>query len=110
MNFTYAAANTYQRVLNYFEPSFLLGITATPDRNDNRDIYAICEGNLAYRIDFLQAINQGWLSPFHYYGVYDHTDYSQLTWLGSRYDEEELLAVQMRESLAQKTIGAWEKA
>ncbi|WP_430481787.1 DEAD/DEAH box helicase family protein [Rossellomorea marisflavi] len=107
--FHHAAANTYQRVLNYFEPSFLLGITATPDRNDNRDIYAICEGNLAYRIDFLQAINQGWLSPFHYYGVYDDTDYSQLTWLGSRYDEEELLAVQMRDSLAQKTIGAWEK-
>lgn len=106
--FHHAAANTYQRVLNYFKPEFLLGITATPDRNDNRDIYAICEGNLAYRIDFLQAIGHGWLSPFKYYGVYDDTDYSQLTWLGTRYDEEELLAVQLRTSHADKIIEAWE--
>ncbi|MGM9929074.1 MAG: DEAD/DEAH box helicase family protein, partial [Bacillus sp. (in: firmicutes)] len=40
--FHHAAANTYQKVLNYFRPQFLLGITATPDRNDFRDIYAIC--------------------------------------------------------------------
>lgn len=106
--FHHAAANTYQRVLNYFKPEFLLGITATPDRNDNRDIYAICEGNLAYRIDFLQAISHGWLSPFNYYGVYDETDYSQLTWLGSRYDEEELLSLQLRTSYAEKIIEAWE--
>jgi superfamily II DNA or RNA helicase/HKD family nuclease len=106
--FHHAAANTYQRVLNYFKPEFLLGITATPDRNDNRDIYAICEGNLAYRIDFLQAIGNGWLSPFNYYGVYDETDYSQLTWLGSRYDEEELLSVQLRTSYAEKIMEAWE--
>ncbi|MGM0840258.1 MAG: DEAD/DEAH box helicase family protein [Bacillota bacterium] len=106
--FHHAAANTYRKVLNYFKPEFLLGITATPDRNDNRDIYAICEGNLAYRIDFLQAIGHGWLSPFNYYGVYDETDYSQLTWLGSRYDEEELLSVQLRTSYAEKIMEAWE--
>ncbi|BCB04081.1 DEAD/DEAH box helicase family protein [Bacillus sp. KH172YL63] len=106
--FHHAAANTYQRVLNYFKPEFLLGITATPDRNDNRDIYAICEGNLAYRIDFLQAIGHGWLSPFNYYGVYDETDYTQLTWLGTRYDEAELLSVQLRTSYAEKVIEAWE--
>ena len=42
--FHHAAANTYQRVLDYFKPQFLLGITATPDRNDNKDVYAICNG------------------------------------------------------------------
>lgn len=107
--FHHAAANTYQRVLEYFQPQFLLGITATPDRNDNRDIYSICEGNLAYKIDFLQAIGHGWLSPFNYYGVYDETDYSQITWLGSRYDEEQLLAVQLKESYAERILRAWEK-
>ncbi|HEY4549394.1 MAG TPA: DEAD/DEAH box helicase family protein, partial [Bacillus sp. (in: firmicutes)] len=48
--FHHAAATTYQRVLDYFKPQFLLGITATPDRNDNKDVYAICNGNVAYRI------------------------------------------------------------
>jgi superfamily II DNA or RNA helicase len=106
--FHHAAANTYQKVLEYFKPEFLLGITATPDRNDNRDIYAICDGNLAYRIDFLQAIGHGWLSPFNYYGIYDETDYSQITWLGTRYDEEELLSIQLKDSYASKIIEAWE--
>ncbi|MCA1318386.1 DEAD/DEAH box helicase family protein [Bacillus tianshenii] len=106
--FHHAAANTYQRVLEYFQPKFLLGITATPDRNDNRDIYGICEGNVAFRIDFLQAIGHGWLSPFQYYGVFDETDYSQITWLGSRYDEEELLTLQLKKSYADKIIEAWE--
>ncbi|WP_409292723.1 DEAD/DEAH box helicase family protein [Peribacillus sp. SCS-37] len=106
--FHHAAANTYKRVLDYFQPQFLLGITATPDRNDNKDVYAICDGNVAYRLDFLDAIQRNWLSPFKYYGVYDDTDYSQLTWLGNRYDEQELLQVQLRDEMAQKILRAWE--
>ncbi|WP_053363445.1 DEAD/DEAH box helicase family protein [Bacillus sp. FJAT-27251] len=105
--FHHAAANTYQRVLDYFEPDFLLGITATPDRNDNKDVYAICDGNVAYRLDFLEAIERHWLAPFRYYGVYDDTDYSQISWLGTRYDEEELLQVQLREEVAEKILKAW---
>ncbi|WP_286228511.1 DEAD/DEAH box helicase family protein [Neobacillus mesonae] len=107
--FHHAAADTYQRVLNYFHPRFLLGITATPDRNDNKDVYAICDGNVAFRLDFLDAIERKWLAPFKYYGVYDDTDYSQITWLGNRYDEEELLQAQLREDLAQKILHAWEQ-
>ncbi len=107
--FHHAAANSYQRVLEYFEPSFLLGITATPDRNDNRDVYAICDGNIAYRIDFLEAIQHQWLAPFKYYGVYDDTDYSQITWLGNRYAEEELLQIQLREEIAERVVKAWNK-
>ncbi|MFS0862050.1 DEAD/DEAH box helicase family protein [Fredinandcohnia sp. 179-A 10B2 NHS] len=107
--FHHAAANTYQRVLDYFRPKFLLGITATPDRNDNKDVYAICDGNVAYRIDFLEAIQRSWLAPFKYYGVYDDTDYSQIRWLGNKYSEEELLQVQLREEMAEKILGAWQK-
>lgn len=106
--FHHAAAESYQRVLNYFKPEFLLGITATPDRNDNKDVYAICDGNVAYRLDFLDAINRKWLAPFKYYGVYDETDYSQITWLGTRYDEEELLHLQLREEMANNILKAWE--
>lgn len=106
--FHHAAADSYKRALDYFQPKFLLGITATPDRNDNKDVYALCDGNVAFRLDFLGAINRQWLAPFTYYGVYDDTDYSQITWLGNRYAEEELLQVQLREELAQKILQAWE--
>jgi superfamily II DNA or RNA helicase/HKD family nuclease len=106
--FHHAAANMYQRALDYFQPKFLLGITATPDRNDNKDVYAICDGNVAFRLDFLDAIELKWLAPFKYYGVYDDTDYSQITWLGTLYAEEELLQAQLRNGHAEKILHAWE--
>ncbi|KEZ53663.1 DEAD/DEAH box helicase family protein [Metabacillus indicus] len=105
--FHHAAAASYQKVINYFKPAFLLGITATPDRNDNRDVYDLCKGNVAYKIDFLEAIEKNWLSAFKYVGIYDDTDYSRISWLGSRYDEEELLAAQLRQGMADKIIEAW---
>jgi superfamily II DNA or RNA helicase/HKD family nuclease len=105
--FHHAAANSYQKVLDYFNPKFLLGITATPDRNDNKDVYAICDGNVAFRLDFLEAIERKWLSPFRYFGVYDDTDYSQITWIGNRYDEEQLLQIQLRDDMADKILNAW---
>jgi Type III restriction enzyme, res subunit len=69
--FHHAAAQSYQRVIDYFKPKFLLGITATPDRMDGKDVFAICDGNVAYQIHFIEAIQKQWLAPFHYYGVYD---------------------------------------
>lgn len=105
--FHHAAAKSYQSVLSYFQPRFLLGITATPDRMDGKDVYAICDGNVAYQLHFIEAIQKGWLCPFHYYGVYDATDYSQLTWLGTKYDESELLEVQLCEDVAIGIYEAW---
>lgn len=107
--FHHAAAPTYERLLNHFEPKFLLGITATPDRMDNKDVYAICDGNVAISIHFLDAIERNWLSPFQYYGVYDDTDYSAIRWLGTRYDEEELMQVQLQEDFAGKILAAWKQ-
>lgn len=105
--FHHAAAPSYERVLDYFKPKFLLGITATPDRLDNKDVYSICDGNIAIRIHFIDAIQRNWLSPYHYYGVYDDTDYSQIRWIGTGYDEEELSRVQLREDMAEKILLAW---
>lgn len=105
--FHHAAAHSYQKVLDYFQPQFLLGITATPDRNDNKDVYAICDGNVAFRLDFLEAISRNWLAPFKYYGVYDDNNYSQITWLGNRYDEQELLRIQLRDANAEKVLQVW---
>ncbi|MTH54894.1 DNA helicase [Bacillus mangrovi] len=106
--FHHAAAASYQKVLDYFTPAFLLGITATPDRSDNRDVYAICEGNVAYHIDFLEAIQKTWLSPFQYYGIFDETDYSKITWRGTQYDQDELTAAQLRTEQAEHIFKAWQ--
>ncbi|MFY0545627.1 DEAD/DEAH box helicase family protein [Brevibacillus sp. H7] len=107
--FHHAAAQSYKRVLEYFQPSFLLGITATPHRTDGKDVYAICDGNVAFQLDFMEAVQRGWLAPFHYYGIYDDTDYAELTWLGSRYDDQELLQVQLKTEMAAKIFHAWKK-
>jgi DNA or RNA helicases of superfamily II len=107
--FHHAAAKSYRAVIEYFKPKFLLGLTATPDRMDGKDIYALCDGNVAYQIHFIEAISKGWLSPFHYYGVYDDTDYTQIKWLGNKYDEDELAAVQTRTEMAERIYSAWFK-
>jgi hypothetical protein len=107
--FHHAAAKSYQHVLDYFSYVFLLGLTATPDRMDGKDVYAFCDGNVAYCIDFIKAIDQGWLCPFQYYGIYDEIDYSQVTWLGKRYDEEELLGKQLSEDVFENIFTAWKK-
>ncbi|MDN3450043.1 DEAD/DEAH box helicase family protein [Planococcus sp. APC 3906] len=107
--FHHAAAPTYERLLDHFEPQFLLGITATPDRMDNKDVYALCDGNIAISIHFLDAIERNWLSPFNYFGVYDDTDYSAIPWRGTRYSEQELMQVQLREDFAQKILEAWKQ-
>ncbi|WP_100400825.1 DEAD/DEAH box helicase family protein [Bacillus sp. FJAT-44742] len=107
--FHHAAAKSYNNVIEYFNPKFLLGLTATPDRRDGKDVYALCDGNVAYQLHFLEAIRRGWLSPFHYVGIYDDTDYSQITWLGNRYDDEELLGAQMREETAGNIYQSWLK-
>lgn len=107
--FHHAAADTYRAVLDEIQARFLLGITATPDRMDGKDIYALCDGNVAFEMHFIEAIERGWLSPFHYYGVYDEVDYNQVSWLGTRYDEQELLAQQMQEHVAANIYQAWQK-
>ncbi len=105
--FHHASAPSYMRILEYFTPKFLLGITATPYRLDNKDVFGLCDGNVAISIHFLDAINKQWLAPFHYFGIYDNTDYSQLRWLGTRYDEEELARVQLRTDMAEKILQEW---
>ena len=88
--FHHAVNEQYQRIVEYFKPQFLLGLTATPERMDGRNIYEICDYNVPYEISLKDAINKGMLVPFHYYGIYDDTDYSGLHLIRGRYDEKEL--------------------
>ena len=84
------ANEQYQRIVDYFKPKFLLGLTATPERMDGKNIYEICDYNVPYEISLKEAINKGMLVPFHYYGIFDETDYSKLHIVRGRYDEKEL--------------------
>lgn len=68
-----AGADSYQRILDYFVPKFLLGMTATPERGDNFDIFKSFDYNIAYEIRLHKALEEDMLSPFHYYGVTDIT-------------------------------------
>ena len=88
--FHHAINDQYQRIVNYFKPQFLLGLTATPERMDGRNIYEICDYNVSYEISLKEAINKGMLVPFHYYGIFDDTDYSKIHIVRGRYDEKEL--------------------
>ncbi|MDD7177213.1 MAG: DEAD/DEAH box helicase family protein [Lachnospiraceae bacterium] len=88
--FHHAVNDQYRRIVDYFKPQFLLGLTATPERMDGRNIYEICDYNVPYEISLKEAINKGMLVPFHYYGIFDDTDYSKLHIVRGKYDEKEL--------------------
>ena len=66
-----AGAKTYQKIINYFSPKFLLGMTATPERTDDYDIFSLFNHNLAYEIRLHDALAQDMLVPFHYFGITD---------------------------------------
>lgn len=67
-----AAAPSYQKILAHFKPEFLLGMTATPERMDEQNVYQIFDYNLAYEIRLRDALEEKMLTPFHYVGVQDY--------------------------------------
>lgn len=102
--FHHAAAQTYRRVIDYFDPGFLLGLTATPERTDGGDLLGLCQENLVIRCDMSEGICEGLLSPFHYFGVPDEVDYANIPWRSSRFDEEELTNAVATQSRAQNAL------
>lgn len=89
--FHHAAANNYLNILDYFKPEFLLGLTATPERLDNKDVFALCDYNNVYEVRLKEAINKGWLVPFRYYGIFDDTiDYDTVNMRNGVYEEKDL--------------------
>lgn len=66
-----SGAESYQKILRYFAPKFLLGMTATPERTDGYDIFRHFDYNIAYEIRLHRALEENMLVPFHYYGVQD---------------------------------------
>ena len=69
----HAGASSYQKIINYFTPKFLLGLTATPERTDGFDIFQVFHNNIPYEIRLQKALEEDLLCPFHYYGLSDLT-------------------------------------
>ncbi len=107
--FHHAAATSYRKIIDHFTPRFLLGLTATPDRMDGADVYAICHHNVAFQMHFTAAIAEGFLTPFHYYGIHDTIDYSQIRRIGRTYDASELEHRQLDREVADNIYHSWEK-
>jgi superfamily II DNA or RNA helicase len=66
-----AAAESYNQIISHFEPRFLLGMTATPERTDGGDVFKLFDYNIAYEIRLQEALKEEILCPFHYFGVTD---------------------------------------
>lgn len=89
--FHHATAPSYRQLLDYFQPKFLLGLTATPERRDQASILALCDDNLVFERGLRDAIVGNHLAPFHYQGVYDeHVDYEEIPWRNGRFDPDAL--------------------
>lgn len=70
-------ATTGKKIFEYFEPEFILGLTATPERMDNQDIFSLFDQNVPFELRLRDAINNDLVVPFHYYGIRDQlVDYS----------------------------------
>lgn len=89
----HASASTYQKVINYYHPKILLGLTATPERMDGKNILTDFNYRIAAEIRLPDALNNKLLCPFQYFGISDSVDYSRIKWNNGRYDTEELTNV-----------------
>lgn len=67
----HATAETYKKIIGYFEPEFLLGLTATPERLDNQDVFELFDHNVPYELRLRDAIANDLVVPFKYFGIRD---------------------------------------
>ena len=91
--FHHAAAPTYQKLLAYYQPQILLGLTATPERMDGKSILSYFGNRIAAEIRLPEAIDRKLLCPFQYFGVTDTVDLDNLKWSAGGYDKRELTKI-----------------
>lgn len=76
--FHHAASDSYQKLIPFLRFKFMLGLTATPYRGDERDIFSIVEDNIPFEMNVAEGIKRKILCPFVYLGYYDQTDYKSI--------------------------------
>ena len=107
--FHHAAAATYRRIIDYFQPKFLLGLTATPERMDGGDLLALCQENLVFEASVPDGVSAGLLCAFQYWGVPDVIDYANIPWRNARFDPTELTAAVATDARAQNALEQFRK-
>ena len=107
--FHHAHAPTYRKVIDYFDPKFLLGLTATPERTDGGNLLALCGQNLVYRCDLAAGMEENLLCPIRYYGVPDVVDYSNIPWRSTRFDPDELTTALATVKRAENAVEQYRK-
>ncbi|MBT7692463.1 MAG: DUF3427 domain-containing protein [Gemmatimonadales bacterium] len=105
--FHHAAAPTYRRVIDHFTPSFLLGLTATPDRRDGADLLVLCGDNLVFECNLVEGIRRDELSPFEYWGIKDVADFAPIPWRNGRFDPEALTTAIETRDRAEQALTQW---
>ena len=85
--FHHAEAPTYRRLLEHLTPKVLLGLTATPERGDGQDVTQWFGGRIAVELRLWEAIDQGLLSPFQYFGIHDDVDLTNVPWTRGHYNQ-----------------------
>ncbi|MBL4951550.1 DUF3427 domain-containing protein [Neobacillus sp. YIM B02564] len=88
--FHHAAAESYQRLLHHYQPKILLGLTATPERMDGKNILTYFDDTISAEMRLTEAINRKLLSPFQYFCVTDTVDLSKLKWSRRGYGIKDL--------------------
>ncbi|MCX5369658.1 DEAD/DEAH box helicase [Streptomyces sp. NBC_00103] len=89
--FHHGTSPTYRKILDHFDPLELLGLTATPERMDGKNIQdEFFEGRIAAEMRLWEALENDLLSPFHYFGISDNTDLSTVEWKRGTYDPSAL--------------------
>ena len=90
--FHHSMSDSYLKTLSYFNPKFLLGLTATPKRMDGKDILSLCDYNVVDEIGIKEALEEELIVPFHYFGVNDYTiNYDNIPYKNGKYNEKILL-------------------
>ncbi len=94
--FHHVEAPSYGVLRDLVDRAFLLGLTATPERQDGHDVLQWCDWNVAYEVRLPEAIDRGWLLPFHYFGIADSSvDFLAVPWR-QLYQVEDALSVEER--------------
>jgi len=106
--FHHASARTYQQLLAHFNPRFLLGLTATPERTDQSDILALCDDNLVFTKDLFDGIEAKLLCPFSYQGVADIVDYEEISWRNGKFDPDQLTSQLATRARAMHNFRHWQ--
>ena len=88
--FHHAAASSYRQLLDHAKPQILLGLTATPERSDQLDVFQWFGGRTSAEIRLPDAINRRLLCPFQYFGIADSVDLDGLTWQRGGYRVDDL--------------------